>query len=637
MSPPILLALALAAAPPAEAGGAAPAPGGHFKIVVADDRTGRGVPLVELRTTAQVPYWTDSNGIVAFHDPALMGQKVFFHVKSHGYEFPADGFGFRGKALDVTAGGEARLEVRRLNVAERLYRITGEGIYRDSILTGHPVSLRRPLLNALVSGQDSVLSEVFQGKIHWFWGDTNRPAYPLGNFHTPGAVSLLPAAGGLDPEKGIDLEYFTDEHGFAKPTARMPGDGPTWLGGLTVLRAPDGRERLFAGYVKVRGQLEVYRHGLVEWNAGKGEFEQAAEFAEGAPAYPSGHTFHLAAGGVEHVHFADPYPLTRVRADAESLRNLAGYESFTCLEPGSRSEAAEIDRDAAGAVRYAWRAGAAPFSLEAQARLVHAGRLKPEESLLALRDADTGKPVAAHRGSVYFNAHRGRWIMVFTESMGTSALGEVWYAEADAPAGPWVHARKVVTHEEYSFYNPKHHPMLDKEGGRVVFFEGTYVTTFSGNPNPTPRYDYNQVMYRLDLDDPRLVLPVPVYALSDPAAPDRFCTLRDLAGRRPRPRIAFFALDRERPGSVPVFAAPAGGLAADAGGAAGAAPVFHALPAGAKDPPATAAPLYEFAGPDGARAHSTDPAWSRPGWRRADAPVCLVWRNPVPLISFAEE
>ena len=28
--------------------------------------------------------------------------------------------------------------------------------------------------------------------------------------------------------------------------------------------------------------------------------------------------------------------------------------------------------------------------------------------------------------------------------------------------------------------------------------------TLSGNPVATPRYEYNQVMYRLDLSDPRL-------------------------------------------------------------------------------------------------------------------------------------
>jgi hypothetical protein len=35
--------------------------------------------------------YTDSNGIVAFFEPGLMDQKVFFHVRSHGYEFAKDG------------------------------------------------------------------------------------------------------------------------------------------------------------------------------------------------------------------------------------------------------------------------------------------------------------------------------------------------------------------------------------------------------------------------------------------------------------------------------------------------------------------------------------------------------------------
>ena len=48
-------------------------------------------------------------------------------------------------------------------------------------------------------------------------------------------------------------------------------------------------------------------------------------------------------------------------------------------------------------------------------------------------------------------------------------------------------------------------------GTSYLYFEGTYTHTFSGNEHRTPRYDYNQIMYRLDLDDPRLVLPVAVY------------------------------------------------------------------------------------------------------------------------------
>src|SRR5205085_11932923 len=105
---------------------------------VVDDQTGRGVPLVELRTVHEIRYYTDSNGVVAFHEPGLMGQAVFFHVRSHGYEFPKDGFGLRGKALQVTPGGSATLKIHRLNLAERLYRVTGAGIYRDSVLAGRP-------------------------------------------------------------------------------------------------------------------------------------------------------------------------------------------------------------------------------------------------------------------------------------------------------------------------------------------------------------------------------------------------------------------------------------------------------------------------------------------------------------------
>ncbi|MBA3700832.1 MAG: hypothetical protein H0W78_18440, partial [Planctomycetes bacterium] len=37
-----------------------------------------------------------------------------------------------------------------------------------------------------------------------------------------------------------------------------------------------------------------------------------------------------------------------------------------------------------------------------------------------------------------------------------------------------------------------------------LFFEGTYTTLFTDNKSPTPRYDYNQILYRLDLNDPGL-------------------------------------------------------------------------------------------------------------------------------------
>jgi hypothetical protein len=596
----------------------------YFTITVVDEETGRGVPLVELRTVNDVRYYTDSHGVVAFHEPGLMNQRVFFHVKGHGYEFPKDGFGYRGKALDAAEGGSARLTVKRVNLAERLYRVTGGGIYRDSLLVGRNVPLKQPALNGQVFGSDSVVNAVYRGKVYWFWGDTNRPAYPLGNFNVPGATSALPADGGLDPEAGVDLAYFLDDKGFAKAMAPVPGQGPTWINGLVALGDPSVKERLFAAYVKVRGVLEVYERGLVEFNDGKEQFEKVAQFDMAAPAHPGGHPFVGRQNGVDHVYFADPYPLLRVRADPDHLRDLGRYEAFTCLAEGSKADEQRVDRAPDGSPRYGWKRNTPPLTPPLQARLVKAGKLKADEALLHLQDADTGKPVIAHGGSVCINAYRGRWVLIAVESGGTSYLGEVWYAEADTPLGPWVYARKVVTHEKYSFYNPKQHPMFDKDRGRVIFFEGTYTHTFSGNPESTPRYDYNQIMYKLDLSRPELALPVTVYRLSE----GTFATAAGLEAGREAPPVAFFALDRPGKGTQPVYAVPGQGLKVAAQPSSVVA--FHALPADAKDPPKTTVPLYEYVSEDGKqRAYSTDASGSRPGYRRAEKPLCLVWKNPM--------
>jgi hypothetical protein len=81
-----------------------------------------------------------------------------------------------------------------------------------------------------------------------------------------------------------------------------------------------------------------------------------------------------------------------------------------------------------------------------------------------------------------------------------SFLGEVWYSEGPSPTGPFSKAVKIVSHDGQSFYNVCHHDTLDEQGGRIVSFEGTYTNSFTKNVAPTPRYEYNQVLYRLDLD-----------------------------------------------------------------------------------------------------------------------------------------
>ena len=500
----ILATLALALA--AHATVAAAGPDDYFVIEVVDAGTGRGVPLVELRTVNEIRYVTDSAGRVAFHEPGLMDREVFFFVSSHGYTFPKDGFGFRGTRLRTTPGKTARLTVTRTNIAERLYRITGQGIYRDTVLAGLEAPTRDPVLAGQVLGQDSVFAVPYRGRLYWFWGDTSRASYPLGHFATAGATSLLPGQGGLAPAVGINLAYFVDKKGFSRKMAPLPEPGMVWLDGFITVPDDSGRERLVAHYARMKSLGERLEHGLMLYSDEREAFERVRRLDDAAWRHPLGQATRVTADGQAYWYFVQPYPHLRVRATWDAVFDPAAYEAFTCLAPGGDdgAKAPALDRDADGRLVWGWKPNAPPVTAARQRELVKAGTMRAEEAWIDLRSADTGKPVVAHRSSVRWNAWRKRWIMILCEQWGTSGLGEIWYAEADAPEGPWRTAVKVVTHDAYSFYNPVHHAFFDSDGGRVIYFEGTYTRTFSGAKVPTPRYDYNQIMYRLDLADPRL-------------------------------------------------------------------------------------------------------------------------------------
>src|SRR5688572_28258903 len=213
-----------------------------FKIHVVDDQTGRGVPLIELRTVNSISHWTDSAGVIAFQEPGLMNREVFFHVQGHGYTYPKDFFEHRGVRLTPVAGGSATIKVQRVNIAERLYRMTGQGIYRDTLLLGEKAPIREPVLNGQVMGQDTVIAMPYRGKIYWFWGDTDRPSYPLGNFGASGATSELTDK----PAEGVNLTYFVNDSGFAKPMCPQPNEGLRWIEALMMLLDSNGVERLVA-------------------------------------------------------------------------------------------------------------------------------------------------------------------------------------------------------------------------------------------------------------------------------------------------------------------------------------------------------------------------------------------------------
>lgn len=541
---------------------AASDPSDYFKITVVDEETGRGVPLVELKTTSGVRYYTDSNGIVAFYEPGLMDQVVYFHIKSHGYEFPEDGFGYRGMALKVTKGGNALIKIKRINVAERLYRITGGGIYHHSLLVGHPAPIRYPVLNAQVMGQDGGQAIPYRGKLYWLWGDTDRPSYPLGNFGASGATSEWPGEGGLDPGVGIDLTYFADESGFSKemlPSSEIPGPGPRWVFWLMTIKDEKGIERLVAQYERMKNLGEPYERGLAIFNNETETFERLVQFDLNAPLHPAGRPFRVTVGGQDYYYFAVLYPhstFVRVKADLKQITDPNAYEAFTCLVAGSRynKSSPRLDRGPDGRLIYAWKANTEPIGYARERELIAATHMKPEEAWFHLQDIDSGAPVETYSGSVHWNDFRRRWVMIAQKN-----VGEVWYAEGDTPVGPWVYAKKIVTHKKYTFYLPTQHPFFDQNGGRHIYFEGTYTNAFSGNPDQTPRYNYNQIMYRLTLDDPRLFLPVPVYRMRGTDGEICYLMREGVEAQNGWEKIAevsFFAVppDRRREGLIPIFA-----------------------------------------------------------------------------------
>jgi hypothetical protein len=561
-------------------------PGEYFAITVVDQATGRGVPLVELRTVNNAAWWTDSNGIAAFDEPGLMGREVFFHVRSHGYEYPRDMFGNRGLKLAPSPGGSATIKLKRLNIAERLYRITGEGIYRDSVLVGGKVPIKHPLLNGQVMGQDTVIATPYRGKIYWFWGDTDRVDYPLGNFGASGATSEMPGRGGLDPGVGVDLAYFADEKGFSKPMCSLPGPAAHWIESLLCVPDERGVERLAARVANHTHLGEAESWDLMIFNDEKAVFEPARhwDIHEG---HDSAHPFRATADGVEYCYL---FPNWRVKADLRGLYDLKNYEAFTCLAGDGRFRGKEtqIERDAAGRVRYSWKAGADRLDPDRVRELISAGKVKPEESWIDLHDFQTGARIAAGRGSVFWNEFRRRWVMLISQRF---KAGEIWFAEADTPAGPWSYARRVVAHDDYNFYNPTQHPFFDQDGGRVIYFEGTYTAAFSAANAKTPRYDYNQIMYRLALDDPRLALPAPVYRVRNGGGKTRYLMREGVEAEKAWDRIeeiAFFAVSpaRARAGLRPIYAVEENGQTALKGKASsrsseGMAPLFFAMPASA--------------------------------------------------------
>jgi hypothetical protein len=427
------------------------------RIEVVDKENGWPVPLVEFRTTHDLVLVTDNAGVIAVDQPELFNREIWFTVSGHGYYRPRDGFGNSGVRITPKPGETIRVEVERKIIAKRLGRVTGGGIFAEAQKFGEYADWQE----SGVFGCDTIQSTVHRGKRFWLWGDTDLPRYALGIFDSSSATSQPRPLSGFEPPIGLHFDYFRDAKGVPRGVAPMPGPGPTWITGYVSLPDKSGQQRLVAHYAKIKPPLEGYENGLCVWNDDKQEFEHLRtlwrkDSGQPKPALqPTGHPiFWRDEQGREWLLLGNPFPEFRCPATLEAWQDESTWQ-----------------------------------------------QLQPQEKL---RTVD-GEKIEPHAGSIAWNDFRERWVTVFCQSWGKpSMLGELWYAEAESPTGPWGPAIKVLSHDNYTFYNPRLHQDFTEPGSPILLFEGTYTTTFADRPQPTPRYDYNQIMYRLDLDDPAL-------------------------------------------------------------------------------------------------------------------------------------
>jgi hypothetical protein len=439
----ILLATSLPAAEPC-----------RVNVVDKDNRW--PVPLVELRTTDSQRFVSDNAGVIALDAPDLMNRESWFSVIGHGYEVKADGFDYRGVKLTPVQGKTLTVEVTRTNIAKRIGRLTGGGLFAEAQKCGD----EKDWIDGPIVGCDSVQMATLGNKRFWLWGDTTLAGYPLGIFDASAATTPLQPWAKLEPPLKPKYDYFTTDKGKPRGVAKMPGSGPTWIFGMATVKDGD-KDRLVGTYMKVRNHLEVYEYGQCIWSEPKAEFEKSkvlwtkTKAGEKEPVLPQGHPVPWTdAAGKDWLLFGNPLPTIQCPATLDGWQDPKQWTT-----------------------------------------------LKPQAELL---DPD-GKKVVPHSGSIAWHPWRKKWLTVFMEKFGKpSAFGELWYAESDSPLGPWGVAVKVLTHANYTFYNPRVHAELATADSPALVFEGTYTAEFAKDPPPTARHNYNQILYRLDLDDPML-------------------------------------------------------------------------------------------------------------------------------------
>jgi len=477
-----------------------------FVLKFVDAATGRPIPLVEVEAFNGLRQVSDNLGHIAIIEPDMAFNNLRLVIRGNGYRYPKlDLLGERAINPQLLPGDYIQVKLERTVAAERLYRITGAGRYRDSILAGRSEQHTDTWLVGRVIGLDSAIPVVWHRRLFCFWGDTLYPD----RLNLSGSGGMIDTFGSPDPEIPLQVQYFMDKDAYAKPMIETGSPGFVWIEAVIPLKYGRHGEILVARYVKHKTLEEAVETGFAVFQTLKHKFSVIKRIRSGRH-HKSAHAVPVVQN--EKTRWAiQPWEITE--AEMQSFTNPDSYFNYSCLEKADTKAELQVEgrpyrvrRDRLGRPVFAWAQGGVPCHPSQQKALRQAGLLKSDESWLQLTEVGSGKTSPDFSGSISWNNFRNRWVMI---SQGHT--GEIWYAEADTFTGPWLYARRVVEHDTYNFYNPVHHRWFDRDGGQTIYFEGTYTSFFTRDGYKTPRADYNQVMYRLNLSHPHLLLPQPVY------------------------------------------------------------------------------------------------------------------------------
>jgi hypothetical protein len=456
---------------------------------------------------------SDNQGIISILAPDLNGRKVRFLFQGHGYSIDkTDFWGQKSVTCLIKPGKTFKLKIKRKQLAQRLYRITGAGRYNNSILAGLTQRIpTRNLLPGKVIGQDSLIAIPWNNELWCFYGDT----IGLNSYNFSASCATLPLKSNrYDPEKFLPLKYKVDEYGFARPMIKTGKKGFTWIEYVLPVKIDSIKsqsEALLAKYVQHETLNKVAESGFAIMTRSSKNFKIIKKL-----------------NANKHHRCIHPYPvktasqsfflLSPKRMVSPGLKNIINQQKHFYFSPATENSSQEfsvlkkkkyrLNRNKEQKLVYKWQQGAWHFDSKGKKQLF-APKIMPAEALFSPIDLDSGKRIIKFTGSIVYNQYLKTWIAI---NQGLEP-GQITFSTSDTPTGPWTFARTITEFSNYNLYNPIIHPWFEIDQGRSILFEGTYTWFFSSSEKKTPWADYNQMMFKLDLTQPELQMPKPVYRL----------------------------------------------------------------------------------------------------------------------------